>query len=226
MADRVRTVCFGLFPLYAAGYRRSVRLLGELFGLHAWLLLADGVGAMVGLAAPKGNLMTGLAILTGGIAPLVLFVFSVGVAAANAMNLYCGALSTLTFGQTLIPNFSPGPRARTVIALVLFTLSLIGALAGKESFMVNYEAFILLLLYVLVPWTAINLVDYYLVRHGNYDIASFFRRDGGVYGRINTPAVICYGIGILVQLPFIDSPLYVDPSRARWGASIYLGSSG
>jgi NCS1 family nucleobase:cation symporter-1 len=179
------------------------------------------LGAMVGLAAPKGNLMAGLAMLTQGIAPLVLIVFSVGVAAANAMNLYCGALSTLTFGQTLIPRWSPGPRARTVIALVLFALSLVGALLGKESFLVNYEDFILLLLYVLVPWTAINLVDFYLLRHGQYDVASFFRQDGGIYGRVNAAAVICYAVGITVQLPFIASPLYVGAAaRAMGGADL------
>jgi nucleobase:cation symporter-1, NCS1 family len=169
------------------------------------------LGAAVGLAAPKGNLMAGLALLTAGIAPLVLIVFSVGVAAANAMNLYCGALSTLTFGQTLIPSWSPGPRARTCIALVLFGLSLGGALLGKASFLVNYEDFILLLLYVLVPWTAINLVDYYLLRHGHYDVDSFFRQDGGVYGRVNGAAITCYAVGILVQIPFIASPLYTGP---------------
>src|ERR1700722_9548475 len=169
------------------------------------------LGAVVGLAAPKGNLMAGLALLTAGIAPLVLIVFSVGVAAANAMNLYCGALSTLTFGQTLIPSWSPGPRARTCIALILFGLSLVGALLGKESFLVNYEDFILLLLYVLVPWTAINLVDYYLLRHGRYDVDSFFRQDGGIYGRVNGAAITCYAVGILVQIPFIASPLYKGP---------------
>jgi nucleobase:cation symporter-1, NCS1 family len=179
------------------------------------------LGAVVGLAAPKGNMMAGLALLTSGIAPLVLIVFSLGIAAANAMNLYCGALSTLTFGQTLIPRWSPGPRARTLIALALLVLSLLGALASKESFLVSYEAFILMLLYVLVPWTAINLVDYYLLRHGQYDVASFFRRDGGIYGRINGPAVTCYGVGILVQLPFIDSPLYVGPvARAMGGIDL------
>jgi nucleobase:cation symporter-1, NCS1 family len=169
------------------------------------------LGAVVGLAAPKGNLMAGLASLTVGIAPLVLIVFSVGVAAANAMNLYCGALSTLTFGQTLAPRWSPGPRARTCISLILFGLSLVGALLGKESFMVNYEDFILLLLYVLVPWTAINLVDYYLLRHGRYDVDSFFRQDGGIYGRVNGAAITCYAVGILVQIPFIASPLYKGP---------------
>jgi NCS1 family nucleobase:cation symporter-1 len=179
------------------------------------------LGAMVGLAAPKGNLIEGLALLTRGIAPLVLIVFSVGVAAANAMNLYCGALSTLTFAQTLIPRWSPGPRARTIIALALFALSLVGALASRKSFLVTYEDFILLLLYVLVPWTAINLVDYYLLRHGRYDVAAFFRQDGGIYGRVNGAAVTCYAVGIAVQLPFIDSPLYAGPvARAMGGIDL------
>jgi nucleobase:cation symporter-1, NCS1 family len=179
------------------------------------------LGAAVGLVAPKPNLMAGLAVMTHGIAPLVLVVFTVGVAAANAMNLYCGALSTLTFGQTLFPRWSPGPRARTVIALILFLVSLIGALLSKESFLANYEAFILLLLYVLVPWTAINLVDYYLLRRGQYDVASFFRRDGGIYGRVNGAAVTCYAVGILVQLPFIASSLYTGTiARAIGGIDL------
>jgi nucleobase:cation symporter-1, NCS1 family len=175
------------------------------------------LGAAVGLAAPKGSLMAGLALLTRGIAPWVLIVFTVSIAAASAMNLYCGALSTLAFGQTILPRWSPGPRSRTVISLVLFMVSLLAALLSKESFLVNYEDFILLLLYVLVPWTAINLVDYYLLRHGRYDVASFFRQDGGVYGRINGTAVSCYFIGILVQLPFIASPLYKGPLARAMG---------
>jgi NCS1 family nucleobase:cation symporter-1 len=179
------------------------------------------LGVMVGLAAPKGNLVAGLAMLVHGIAPLVLIVFTVGIASANAMNLYCGALSTLTFGQTLFPAWSPGQRARAVVCLVLFGFSLAGALLGKAAFLSNYENFILLLLYVLVPWTAINLVDYYLLRHGEYDVASFFRQDGGIYGRINAAAVACYALGIGVQLPFVASPLYTGPiARAIGGIDL------
>jgi NCS1 family nucleobase:cation symporter-1 len=174
-------------------------------------LLPMILGAMVGLAAPKGNLVAGLAMQIHGIAPLVLIVFSVGIASASAMTLYCGALSTLTFGQTLIPAWLPGRGARVVVSLVLFGFALAAALLGKASFLVNYEGFILLLLYVLVPWTAINLVDYYLIRHGEYDVASFFRPDGGIYGRVNAEAVGCYALGILVQLPFVASPLYTGP---------------
>jgi nucleobase:cation symporter-1, NCS1 family len=130
-------------------------------------------------------------------------------------------LSTLTIGQTLVPAWSPGHRARTVVCLILFGASLTGALLAKGSFLVNYENFILLLLYVLVPWTAINLVDYYLLRHGEYDIASFFRQDGGIYGRVNTAAVTCYALGVLVQLPFVASPLYLGPiARAIGGIDL------
>jgi nucleobase:cation symporter-1, NCS1 family len=180
-------------------------------------LLPMILGAMVGLAAPKGGLVHGLAVLTAGIAPLVLIVFSVGIASSNAMNLYCGALSTMTFGQTLFPRWSPGPKSRAVVTLVLFGCALTGAILSKDAFIANYEDFILLLLYVLVPWTAINLVDYYLLRHGRYDVDSFFQQDGGIYGRVNGAAVGCYLLGIVVQLPFVACALYTGPVARTMG---------
>jgi len=185
-------------------------------------LLPMILGAVVGLAAPPGgSLVHGLAVLTSGIAPLVLIVFSVGIASSNAMNLYCGALSTMTFGQTLIPAWSPGPRARTIVSLLIFAVALAGAILSKDTFLANYEEFILLLLYFLVPWTAINLVDYYLLRHGEYDVPSFFRRDGGVYGRVNAAAVSCYVLGTVVQLPFVSSAPYTGPiARALGGVDL------
>jgi len=187
--------------------------------LGSWLPMMLGV--VVGLALPGVGLVRATALLTGAFAPVLLVVFSVGIAAANAMNLYCGALSTLTFGQTLLPRWSPGPAARILVAVILGAASTVAALAGKAQFMTNYEHFILFLLYVLVPWTAINLVDYYLLRHGIYDVPSFFRQDGGIYGRVNVAAVTCYGFGILVQLPFIASALYTGPvARAMGGIDL------
>ena len=170
------------------------------------------LGIVVGLTMPgKGNLVAQLAALTHGITPPVLIVLSLGLAASNAMNLYCAALCVLTFGQTLIPSWAPGAAARSTTCVVLVCVSLAGALLAKDSFLANYEDFILLLLYVLVPWTAINLVDYYLLRHGEYDVAAFLRHDGGMYGRFNVPAVACYLFGIVLQLPFVANPLYTGP---------------
>jgi len=183
--------------------------------------LAMALGALVGAAAPPGNSIAALATLTDGFAPLIIVILILGVAAANAMSLYCGTLSVLTFGQTLFPAWSPHSRARTLTTLILFALSLVLSLLGKNAFLTNYTNFILLLLYVLVPWTAINLTDYYLVRHGHYDVNSFLRRDGGIYGRFNTVAVGCYLLGILVQFPFMATPLYTGfVARALGGADI------
>ena len=179
------------------------------------------LGVVVGLCATKSGVMASLVTLTDGYAPTVIIVFSVGMAATNAMNLYCGALSTLTFGQTIFPDWSPKAAARAWASLVLCAVSLVMALLAKDSFLASYTDFILLLLYVLVPWTAINLVDYYFVQHGDYDVRSFLRQDGGIYGRVNVPAVGCYVLGILVQIPFVATELYTGPiARALHGADL------
>ena len=169
------------------------------------------LGAMVGLAVTGADVVQGLTTMTSGISVLVVVVFSIGIAATNAMNLYCGTLSTLTVGQTLMPRFSPRARARAMIAIVLFGISLILALVAQNNFLVNYENFISLLLYVLVPWTAVNLVDYYLVQHGDYVVDDFFRADGGRYGRVNWVAIAAYVLGICIQVPFIVTTLYTGP---------------
>jgi NCS1 family nucleobase:cation symporter-1 len=69
----------------------------------------------------------------------------------------------------------------------------------------------------MVPWTAVNLVDYYLIRRGHYDVPSFFAADGGVYGMYNPAALACYLLGILVQLPFIASDVYTGPVARAMG---------
>ncbi|SDI61706.1 purine-cytosine permease family protein [Pseudomonas panipatensis] len=179
------------------------------------------LGVMVGLCVSDGNVIAGLIEMTGGLSALMVAVFSIGIAATNAMNLYCGTLSTITVGQTLLPAWTARAGWRALIALLLFSASLAIALLGQDNFMANYTNFILLLLYVLVPWSAINLVDYYLVAHGQYDVPSFFRRDGGIYGTFNWTAVNCYVLGILVQVPFMSTELYTGVvARAMNGADI------
>lgn len=184
-------------------------------------LLPMLLGVMVALSIDGDDVVGGLIEATGGLSALLVAVLSIGIAATNAMNLYCGALSTITVGQTLVPSWSAGAGARILISLILFSGSLTLALLGQDDFLANYTNFILLLLYVLVPWSAINLVDYYLVAHGRYDLPSFFRRDGGLYGRCNWTAVNCYVLGIMVQIPFMSTALYTGPvARAMDGADI------
>jgi len=191
-------------------------------GVCLGALLPMLLGVVVGLSIADDDVALGLGqMMPASLNLILLMTLSIGIVASNAMNCYCGTLSTITIGQTLIPRWSAKAGSRAIVALALFSVSMMMALLGKDDFMDNYLNFIMFLLYVLVPWTAINLVDYYLVMHGSYDVPSFFRRDGGVYGYFNWTAIFCYCLGFAVQIPFMATDLYTGAvARALNGADI------
>jgi NCS1 family nucleobase:cation symporter-1 len=178
------------------------------------------LGALLGLVT-RGGIVAGLAQVTQPISIAIVLVFSLGIGAATAMNVYCGVLSSITVAQTFAPRWRAGIAARIVLSVIFSALALAMALWGAKNFMVNYENFLSLLLCVMAPWTAVNLVDFYLIQHGRYDVQSFFLRDGGIYGRYNAVALFCYGLGILVQVPFLATDLFTGPiAKALGGADI------
>ncbi len=177
------------------------------------------LGALLVIIAGTSSLIPAFAATLG---PLCLFVvpaFSFGIASASAMNLYCAVLSTITVLQTFLPGWHGRPSHRIALTILLALLSLGLATVAAANFMENYTNFILLLLYVLVPWTAINLVDFYLIKHGSYDVDAFLQHRGGKYGRYNIPALVCYVAGILIQIPFVSNPLYTGPIAALLGGA-------
>jgi nucleobase:cation symporter-1, NCS1 family len=204
----------GSAPAFWASYSGCVlgtlfpMILGALVGTLATTLGADAgnieiVGSMGALLQPWTLAVVGI--------------FCLGVAASNAMNLYCGVLCSLTIGQTFKPSWLPRAKTRSVAAIILFTIALLIALFARDNFILFYTNFLSFLMYVLVPWTAINLVDYYLLRHGDYRVEDFFKRDGGVYGRFNWVAIGSYVAGALVQLPFSSTAVYTGPVAAAMG---------
>src|SRR4051794_17282582 len=190
---------------------------GCLFGSVLPMLL----GVLVGAALPTSETLDGLSELTRGVSTGVFAIFALGITATNAMNLYCGALSTITVGQNLFPRWRPAAMSRAATAVVLFVIAIIPALVSADDFLANYANFLALLLCVLIPWTAVNLVDYYLLRHGVYDIDALFERDGGRYGKFNWVAIACYFIGIAVQIPFLSTTMFTGvAAKALGGADI------
>ena len=83
-----------------------------------------------------------------------------------------------------------------------------------------FKNFVLLLLMVFTPWSVINLVDYYKISRDRLDIPALYNPDGR-YGRWNAAALVSYGIGVVVQIPFLAQALYTGPVT-RWlgGADI------
>jgi NCS1 family nucleobase:cation symporter-1 len=188
------------------------------WGTSIGSILPMFLGAGIGLLLPGADPIAALTKATAGISLLVISVFSIGVAATNAMNLYCGTLCTITIAQTIMPRFTARSRSRAVVASGLCTIALTVALTSGSDFVATYNNFLTLLLGSLVPWTAVNLVDFYLVRHGDYAVEDFFKRDGGRYGRVNWPAVLCYLVGVAAQIPFmIIGTVYTGPIAKALG---------
>ena len=132
----------------------------------------------------------------------------------------------------------------SVLSAVIFAI--LGVLAGSvalndiESNTVGYLAtvvsanfvtdvsdFISFLLYIVIPWSAINLVDYYFVRRGNYDIPAIFTPNGP-YGRVNVRTVIVFLVGIAVEIPFMNAyyPQFEGPVASALSGADISGWSG
>jgi NCS1 family nucleobase:cation symporter-1 len=70
--------------------------------------------------------------------------------------------------------------------------------------------FLDVILVLFIPWSSVNLADYFLVRHGSYDVPSFFTASG-TYGRFAWRGLLAYAIGLGIEWPFVSQPEYTGP---------------
>jgi nucleobase:cation symporter-1, NCS1 family len=166
------------------------------------------IGAILGLATTNTNLVAGMDKLTAGMGWIVMIVFAIGIVNTNSLNAYGGVLCAITVGQNFKEHWLPKAKARAAFALVFVGLCLYGAIVYQSTFLTSYFNLLLFLLYLLVPWTVINLIDYYIINRGNYDVPSLFRADGGIYGRVNWGTVLIYLAGFGIEVPFVNTTLY------------------
>ncbi|MEU2420952.1 cytosine permease [Streptomyces sp. NPDC007851] len=157
-----------------------------------------------------------------GFGAVVLLFAALGLISVTALNMYGGSL-TLISALDSFRRIRPTLSVRLVTLIVTAVLSLIGALAATANFLTNFNNFLLLVLYLFIPWTSVNLMDYYVVRRGHYAIAEIFKPNG-IYGRWGWQGIISYLVGFAVMIPFFSvGTLYVGPAaRALNGADISL----
>ncbi|WP_225802026.1 cytosine permease [Streptomyces sp. NK15101] len=164
--------------------------------------LPDQVGFLGGLAGPAA------------LAFLIYLVIVVGKLTVNCLNAYGGFMSILTT-VTAFDGRSRISAAARAAYIVGFTAVSVGiALAASADFLNNFKNFVLLILMVFTPWSAINLVDYYLVSRERVDIPALYDPDGR-YGRWNVTALTCYLVGVAVQIPFLATKLYTGAITKR-----------
>ena len=173
-------------------------------------------GAIAAAVAAKafGNNSVGYIVHQGGGArPAFDIVVLLGLLIIGALNLYSAFMSSVTILSSLWRQHV-GISLRATYIIVIAIIGTAIAVAGRGSFMTNYENFILFLSYFIVPWTAVNLVDFYLIRKEAYDIPALFDPHGS-YGAMRWQGLIPYFIGIAIEIPFMNTSFYVGPLSNR-----------
>lgn len=171
-----------------------------------WMMI---VGAVLAAWAGKSFDGTGIAELDKigdhvfvGFGAVVLILATLGLVSVTALNMYGGSL-TLISSVDSFRKVRPTMSVRVITLSLTAALSLIGALVATKHFLANFDDFLLLILYLFIPWTAVNLVDYYIVRRGHYAIAEIFNPHG-MYGRWGWRGILSYLVGFAAMTPFFD----------------------
>jgi nucleobase:cation symporter-1, NCS1 family len=191
-----------------------------------WLM---GLGALLATAAGEDfdtvpSILAAANDIFDGFGTIVLLFAALGLISVSALNLYGGSL-TLLGAVDSFRRVRPTLAAR--IATIGFTaaLSTVVALISSESFLTNFENFLLLILYLFVPWTAVNLIDYYVVRRGHYAVEEIFKPDG-IYGRWGWRGIVAYLVGFAAMVPFFSTPSFTGPIAKAIGdadLSMFIG---
>ncbi|MDQ2826345.1 MAG: cytosine permease, partial [Actinomycetota bacterium] len=173
------------------------------------LVAAIPAGAGLGFLDNQVEFIGGLS-GTGAVAIAIYLVIVIGKLTVNCLNAYGGFMTMLTS----VTAFSRAQRVsawvRVAYIALFLAVSLVIALAASADFLSHFKNFVLLLLMVFIPWSSINLIDYYLVSRERIDIPALYD-PAGRYGRWNTTALASYAIGIVVQIPFLAQTLYTGP---------------
>lgn len=208
------------FAPYVADYSRylpsntprSQAFFYTFFGSTIGAQLAMTFGVLVAALGAKfiSNQVGFMGNLAGHGALLVYVVIVSGKLAVNCLNAYGGFMAILTTLTSFNNQTRVSPRARAFYIVRFVCVSLLLALLASSNFLSAFKNFVLLLLAVFVPWSAVNLIDYYLISKEKVDVPALYDSEGR-YGAYNWTAIGCYVLGVVVQIPFLNQPLYEGP---------------
>ena len=166
-----------------------------LISLGAWLAIRLGAAdGLVGLQTAGNNVF-------GHLGTAAAFVSAAALAATMGMNAYGGMLTTLA-GVDSFHKLTPTRRARVITIVALTLIWFVIAKSISTSAVGVVFTALTLMLYLLVPWTTTNLIDFFFVRRGHYSIVDIFKPNG-IYGMWSPRGLLAYGIGLAAEIPFM-----------------------
>lgn len=143
----------------------------------------------------------------GLVASLLYLSIVIGKLTISVLNSYGSFMCLATVYSSFKGNATFTKTHRLITVVIVVAISAMIAILGQGAFLKTFKGFILFLLTFFIPWSAINLVDYYTISKGRYNVQAL-NDVNGEYGKWNWVGLGCYFAGILLQLPFIDSPFF------------------
>jgi NCS1 nucleoside transporter family len=194
--------------------RRAIALWAGL-GLFLSCVLLETVGAAAGtipsVVATAGVNPT--AAFTGifptWLADLTLLAIAIGAVAANAVNIYSGAISFNALGFRL-----PLHIRRAIVALGFGTIGFFLAWSGLSDAGTKYNNFLLIIAYWIAPWLAVMFCDMFLRRRQSEDQIErllFNKRFTNWAG----PVAMAVGAGVSIWL-FANQTEYIGLIPTHW----------
>jgi nucleobase:cation symporter-1, NCS1 family len=183
--------------------------------------ILGAVAGSIALDKLESNTVGYLAGLLPGAIWLVTIVLLLAIVAGNAINVYSPLLTGVAIASR-DGGAAPGSVVRGAGTGLILAVTGYLATVVSANFVTDVSNFISFLLYIVIPWSAINLVDYYFVRRGNYDIDAIFSPRGR-YGAVNWRTIAVFLVGIAVEIPFMNAyyPQFEGPvASALSGADI------
>jgi len=195
--------------------------LGAFIG-GTWMML---VGTLSAALYPKLEVATALRTVADSVLPgfgTPLLVCSLlGLVTITSLNYYGASLTFLSVMDSVRPS-KPTLAKRLITLLVSTVIATSLALRASHDFVEGFGEFLAVLLYLFTPWTAINLVDFYLIRKGHYSVREIFN-SRGMYGRWCWRGLWAYGIGFVAMIPFFSTESWQGPvAKALGGADIAM----
>jgi NCS1 nucleoside transporter family len=195
--------------------------LGAFIG-GTWMML---VGTLSAALYPRLDVATALrtaadAVLPGFGKPLLICSLF-GLVTITSLNYYGASLTLLSVMDSLRPSRPTVAKRLATLAVSTIAATFL-ALASTQNFVAEFGEFLAVLLYLFTPWTAINLVDFYMIRKGHYSVREIFNARG-MYGRWNWRGLSAYGIGFAAMIPFFSTEHFKGPvANALGGADIAM----
>ena len=165
-----------------------------LIALGAWL--ATRLGATDALVSLRD---AGDAVF-GGLGVVLALSSVAALVATMGINAYGAMLTTVT-AVDAFRKVTPTRRLRVVTITALAVLWVVVSLSISAKAVDVLFAALIMMLYLLAPWTAINLIDYFFVRRGHYAITDLFV-PGGIYGTWAWRGITAFLLGFAASIPF------------------------